>query len=264
MLLTLSAERSKKILVVRDYLTSFTSATFLSNESAEECKNGLILCCLPLQFNQSVVRVDCAPSLQKLKREDSLRHYNILLEIGQAKNINKNPVAERANQELEAELLKVDPTGNPVSAVTLLKAVCILNSRIRSNGLSSREMIPRLDQISGKHLSFEDQLLSDKQGEAKSKNHSHSAKSKAKGAPLAPPAMANPGSLVYLKDEGSKFKPRDQYLVIDKKGANLIVQKMPASGILCSKKHLVPCNKVFPIRKSNKIEPDPTSQMQIH
>ena len=59
----------------------------------------------------------------------------------------------------------------------------------------------RRDQISGKHLTFKDQLLSDKQAEVKLKNHDHSAKSKAKGASLAPPANANPGSLVYLKDE---------------------------------------------------------------
>ena len=241
--------KKQKILVVRDYLTSFTSATFLSNESAEECKNGLILCCLPLKFDQSIVRVDCAPSLQKLKREDSLKHCNIILEIGKAKNINKNPVAERANQELEAELLKVDPTGNPVSAVTLLQAVCALNSRIRSNGLSSKEMITRRDQISGKHLNFKDQLLSDKQHETKAKNHSSSAKSKARGAPLAPPATASPGSLVYLKDEGNKFQPRDPYLVIKKEGSDLIVQKMPVSGFLSSKQHSVPCNKVFPIKK---------------
>ena len=158
----LSAGRNRKSLWFAITFTSLTSATFVSDESAEECKNGLILCCLPLQFNNSVVRVDCAPSLQKLKRLGSLSQYNIILEVGEAKNIHKNPVAERANQELEAELLKVDLTGNPVSAVTLLKSVCILNSRIRSNGLSAKEMMTRRDQISGKHLTFKDQLLSDK------------------------------------------------------------------------------------------------------
>ena len=36
--------------------------------------------------------------------------------------------------------------------------------------------------------------------------------------------------------------------MIEKNGSNLIVQKMPTSGLLSSKQHLVPCNKVFPIK----------------
>ena len=60
-------------------------------------------------------------------------------------------------------------------------------------------MMTRRDQISGKHLEFKDQTLADKQAEAKSKNHMHSAKCKAKGASLATPASANSGSLVFLK-----------------------------------------------------------------
>ena len=35
--------------------------------------------------------------------------YVLKVEMGNPKNINKNPVAEKANQELEKELLKVDP-----------------------------------------------------------------------------------------------------------------------------------------------------------
>ena len=70
-----------------------------------------------------------------------------MINLGRSHNINKNPVAEKANQELEKELLKVDPTGNPVTAVNLLQAVCLLNSRIRSCGLSSREMFLGRDQV---------------------------------------------------------------------------------------------------------------------
>ena len=59
--------KSQKILVVRDYLTSFTNASLVNDETASEYRNALILCCLPLKFDQSKVRVDCAPALQKLK-----------------------------------------------------------------------------------------------------------------------------------------------------------------------------------------------------
>ena len=43
----------------------------------------------------------------------------ILLELGSAKNPNKNPIAEKANQELELELLKTVPSGVTVSAAAL-------------------------------------------------------------------------------------------------------------------------------------------------
>ena len=128
---------------MRDVLTSFTTATFVNDETAQELKNGLLLCCLPLKFDQSMVRVDCASGLQKLAKSSSLAEHNLILDIGRSKNVNKNPIAERANQELEIELLKIDPSGNAVSAVDLLRAVCTLNSGIRSNGLSSKEMVDK-------------------------------------------------------------------------------------------------------------------------
>ena len=121
----------------------------------------MILCCLPLKFEKSSIRVDCAPALKSLTNDDSLSTNGIVLELGRAKNVNKNPVAEKANQELEKELLKVDPTGNPVSSVILLQAVCVLNSRIRSSGLSSREMLLGRDQITGNQLKFSDKGLCD-------------------------------------------------------------------------------------------------------
>ena len=191
--------------------------------------------------------MDCAPSLKSLALNNCLDQHNIFLELGNTKNINKNPVAERANQELELELLKIDPSGNPVSAVTLLKAVCTLNSRIRSNGLSSKEMFTRRDQISGDHLKFTDKVIATKQESAKTANHPHSSKSKAKGAGPAKCSSSSAGDLVYLKEKGSKFEPRQPYMVVNVSGANLLLQKMSPTGLLSSGKVLVPRNKVFHI-----------------
>ena len=257
--------KRQKILVVRDCLTSFTTATFLLNETAEELKNGILLCCLPLQFNQSEVRVDCATGLKKLAVNSSLKEYGITLDVGHAKNVNKNPVAERANQELELELLKVDPSGNPVTAVVLLQAVCSLNTRIRANGLSSKEMFTRRDQTSGDHLKFSDSHIAEKQQSTRSKNHAYSSKSKARGSNLAPGCKTKVGKLVYLKDEGSKFKPRDTYMVVDIKGQDLLLQKMAKTGLYASKQYLVPNNKVFPVLGSSEKEkavaaPDSSSE----
>ena len=72
---------------------------------------------------------------------DSVFHdHRIVLEIGRVKNRNKNPAAERAVQELELELLQRDLHGGPLSPVVISVANATLNSRIRSRGLSAREM----------------------------------------------------------------------------------------------------------------------------
>ena len=69
-----------------------------------------------------------------------LHDHRIVLEIGRVKNRSNNPVAGRAVQELELELLRQDPQGGLVSPVVASVANATLKSRIWSGGLSTREM----------------------------------------------------------------------------------------------------------------------------
>ena len=62
------------------------------------------------------------------------------MEIGRVKNPNKNPVAERAIEELGLELLNLSPEGGPVSDIILALATANTNSPIRHDGLSAREV----------------------------------------------------------------------------------------------------------------------------
>ena len=64
--------------------------------------------------------VQQSEALQPHVLTSPLPHYPI--ELGQAKNPNKNPVAERAVQELETELLRQEPLGGAVSPLTLAVA----------------------------------------------------------------------------------------------------------------------------------------------
>ena len=57
-----------------------------------------------MKVTSASVRVDCAPSLKSLSKDNDLVSLGIILDLGSAKNPNKNPVAEKANQELELEL----------------------------------------------------------------------------------------------------------------------------------------------------------------
>ena len=256
----------QKILVVRDSLSSFTSATFISNETSVEYKDALIICCLPMKISSSSVRVDCAPSLKCLSKDNELVKMGIHLELGSAKNPNKNPIAEKANQELELELLKTVPSGVVVSAAALTKAVTVLNSRIRNSGLSAKEMLFGRDQISGERLVFSDAKLAKDQLLSRTNNHLPSAKSKAgpRGS-LATIADVEIGSLVFIKHEGSKFRGREMYIIVamNKTTSSATLQKMN-NGKMMSAQYEVPLSKLLPYQKQTKNKGKVAAPVDIH
>ena len=237
----------QKIFVVRDTLTSYTSAMFVQNETAKEYKEAILVCTLPMKTELSKIRIDCAPGLKALKKDEDLLSVGIHLDFGRAKNVNKNPIAERANQELELEILKIDPLGKAISAATLTQAVSVLNSRIRHNGLSSKEMFFRRDQISGEQLQFSDSALKDSQSSGHDRNHLSSAKSKARGANKASVPNIAVGSVVFVKHEGSKFKSRESYIVTNLLPTGFaVIQKMDSNkGFFGSVSYEVPLDHLY-------------------
>ena len=109
----------------------------------------------------STVRVHCSFSIQNLVMLDSLVTHRIILTGVGLSNINNHTITNTAKLE---ELYKLDASGNPVSASDLLRIVCMLNSFIHPNGLSSRQMLTDSRRGLNKHrLQFIDKLISDKQ-----------------------------------------------------------------------------------------------------
>ena len=90
-----------------------------------------------------MIRTDPAPGFVRLKNDKLLKHHHLSIEIGYLKNVNKNPgknpgknpTAEKAVREVEDELVRLDPVGGPVTALTLSLVTANVNSRIRSRGL---------------------------------------------------------------------------------------------------------------------------------
>ena len=60
----------------------------------------LCLALRTLEGPQVLIHVDLGPGFQALPQDKVLRKYQICLEIGRKKNIIKNPVADRAVQEV--------------------------------------------------------------------------------------------------------------------------------------------------------------------
>ena len=150
--------------------------------------------------------------------------------------INKNPVAERCNQELEKELLKIDPSGSPVTQLVLSNATDVLNSRIRHQGLSAKEIVFGRDQYTGNKLLdgnlLDGKEISDKQDKLRKANHKPSAYSKSKSKQQAIDASVDVGDLVFIKTEGSKNTPRERYIIVSIQGRNAFLQKMIVKRIL--------------------------------
>ena len=139
------------------------------------------------------------PSCLMALDNDSVYHDHIIvLGIGRVKNRNKNPAAERAVQELELELLQRDPHGGPLSPVVISVANATLNSRIRSRGLSAREMWTQRDQLSNILFPLSDYDLISQQQSLRKANHPSSEKSKVPLAQMASIPSVAIGDLEYL------------------------------------------------------------------
>ena len=244
-------KRSRQLIfVLRETVTSYTCSLFLENERHQTLRDAIIKLCLemrPMDGPPPVIRADPAPGLRALLNDPLLKKHRVTIELGQPKNPNKNPVAERAVQELETELLRQEPLDGAVSPLTLAVATSALNSRIRSRCLSSREMWTQRDQFSNKQSPLADDRLSALQHKQRLSNHPHSECSKAPVQQRRPTPLIRVGDLVYLHSE--------RYLVLAIAPPFCDIQKFIGSQLRSSLYHVklsecfkVPSDLADPIR----------------
>ena len=78
--------------------------------------------------NGCIIRVDGAVAFQSHLNDQMLQTNGIQLELGRMKNHNKNPVAEKAIQELEKELKPVHPDAASLAPSQLALVTATLNT----------------------------------------------------------------------------------------------------------------------------------------
>ena len=226
-------EGGQKILVVRENLSSFTDTLLIRNQTKQCLRDSLLIMVTKLKLGPSAsVRVDGHSSLASLRSNKSLEPAGLFLVLGRPKNTNKNAAVDKAIRELREQLVKVSPHGGPYSEAALAKATNHLNELIRFSGRSSKEIWLSRDQNTGSNISLDDHLLSDEQFSRRQASHGSSAKYHSRGAPSLPLPNLHLGTLVYVKNDRSKSKARDPFVVIaldpDKRLATL--QKFPMSN----------------------------------
>ena len=233
----------QKIAVLRESLTSYTTTMIINSENHQDLRNAIIILSVGLKGTHSHIRVDPAPGLACLRNDAILKGKGISITPGDEKNKNKNPVAERAVQELEQEILRVQPEKGPVSTVTLAVATANTNSRVRRDGLSARELWTQRDQLTGSQLPFDDEVVKISQAASRARNHPSSAKSKARGRDRNSPHVSL-GDLVYLVSDRSKNQAREKYLVTALSGNTCTVRKFSRLHFR-RKKYSVPLTGVY-------------------
>lgn len=249
------------ILVVREYVSSYTYTLLLKDERKESLRDGLLQLFIgitPLDGPLSVIRTDSASGFKPLAQlvgDELLQRHNLCVELGEAKNISKNPVAERAVQEVEEELLRADPTGKPVSEVSLAVVTARLNSRIRSRGFAAREMLFHRDMFSSDQLELKDRDLIATKHEQKLANHEPSAKSKAPFASVRGEPCVIVGDVVYLVKDLGKHAARDRYLVGRVEAPWCYIRKLTDGGQLRDAFYKVKLRDVLKVPATQPIVP---------
>ena len=242
------------ICVIREDVSSFTDATIIPDEKADTLREAIIQLLSRVRSNMSpkaVIRTDPASALRSLVNDSILQESNLSIELGEPKNINKNPIAENSIRELQAELSRLKPLGGKISESMLAKACSNINSKIRQNNLSAFEIFTTRDMVTGDQLDFDDkQLIKLKQAQRES-HHESSARFKARGKPPTKLPKIEVGEIVYLYSDRSKLHSRDKYLVTDTDSENAYVQKLRGSQLR---------GRSYKVKKSDIISVDTVPQ----
>ena len=121
-----------------------------------------------------------------------------MLDLGEAKNINKSSIAEREVQEFEEAIQHQDFHNQTINNLNLAIATACINNKTRYSGLSSREVFTHRHQSSYRQIPLEDkQLIFEKHASAL-KNHQYSVHKRSKGNQIRQAPDIRVGDLVHL------------------------------------------------------------------
>ena len=228
----------QSILVLRETTTSFTMASIIPDEKSATLRDNLASLCVqlhPLDGPPATVRVDPAPGFIALRDDDTLKGLGISIEIGRVKNVNKNPVAEKAIAEVEEELVRQVPNGGPVTHLSLTIAIARLNSRLRRQGVSAQELWTQRNQFTHDQLPISDRDIITNQHKQRQRNHPYSERAKnPKQKNTTTSQRIKVGDLVYLYSDRDKTHTRSRYLVVSINNPWCFIKKFSGNQLRAS------------------------------
>ena len=209
----------QKILIVRECMSQFTRAKLIQDQKADTLRRALLSLILDIiPDSGTVVRVDGATSFQSLEAESMmdnspLKSLGVKIVVGRLLNKNKNPIAENAVKEVQKEILRLKNTIGPITEIELAIVTKNVNSRIRYNGLTPKEILYRRNTLTNLPIEVNDEEIIKKQLTNRQKSSQASFKHKGKSKKPTPEQTFKLGDLVLLRDHKSKNSPRSLYIV---------------------------------------------------
>ena len=210
----------QKFLVTVEDQSSFTSITEVPDQTSETLRDTMLVHIAPFMPEEGTeVRTDGAASFRSLEIESQtpgsiLKKLNIKIDIGEKFNPNKNAQAENKIKEVEKEFLRHFPSSQKLSKSDVIQAARSINSRIRSNGLASREVLLSRKLISHELMDLTDRDLSaEKKTSRDRKNSKFLAQQEKAGMKSPTESTFEVGDLVYLRSEGDKNNTRSLYII---------------------------------------------------
>ena len=219
--------RCQYILTIRDNFSSYTLAKIVKSESHKDLKEGIIDLLTPIKLaGEVVVKVDNGTGFKPLleNKDHDLKKMGILITNTDVFNINENAVVDKACQEIEHELIRIEPDGRQVNNTTIQFVVQLINKKLRRNGtLSAFEMFFNRDLNNGSSLNIDYDKLKFQQ---KSIRNYHNDKHNQSIKPSTN-VKPQPGDFVLPKTlKNDKHKAKDIYVVTASQGDKLKIQKL--------------------------------------
>ena len=211
----------QKILVVREGISQYTKGIIIKDQTAETLRNALLTLVIDLIPDSGTeIRVDGATAFQALERESItnnslLKKMGIKITVGRLLNKNKNPTAENAVKEIQKEILRLKNTSGQITPTELSLVMKNVNSRMRFNGYTPREILFRRNNFTNLPMEINDQTILNKQMENRANASEASRKHNSLFRKPSPTQNFNMGDLVLLRNHVEKNKPRDTFLVED-------------------------------------------------
>ena len=216
------------ILVLRECVTSYTACCFVADERCDTIRDSLINLCIGFT---TTWWPSCGHTHRPCARIRRSRQWRPTGEIStnnwawSCQKRQQEPVAEKAVRDLECELVHQQHTGGTVTQLELSVATANLNTRLRNNGFSARELWTRRDQFTNEQLPLTDYNLIHQQHILRNANHAHSDMSKSPGGALPKSQHINVGDIVYLYADPNKTRSRCRYIVVSTDGSWLNMSK---------------------------------------
>ena len=208
----------QNILTIKDHFTSFQDATFVPSEKACDLKDGLINITAAIRRPGTIhVAVDNAPGFQTLLKNNDSDLVKLGIHMVKTDELNKNAnaVIDKACQELEDELKRLEPEGQKITIATLKQALLNLNAKLRRKGqMSAYEMNYARDQNTGENLHLDDTALREYQLKSRQDKNN------------ATPQTILVGDTVRLKNKSDKHKANEIFVVTKANKESVSVQKI--------------------------------------